>query len=74
MINRRSLLLDQLADAERSIVENETRIRLQKQAIAEQERAGCDSAIATELLGMLQDSHTLHVATRGRIKAGISSL
>jgi hypothetical protein len=74
MINRRSLLLDQLADAERSIVENETRIRQQKQLIADQERDGRDSAIATELLCMLRDSYTLHVATRDRIKAGISSL
>lgn len=74
MINRHTLLLDQLADAERSIVENETRIRLQKQVIAERERAGRDSEIAKELLGMLQGSHTLHVATRDRIKAGISSL
>ena len=74
MINRRTLLLDQLADAERSIIENETRIRLQKQLIAEQERAGRDSAIAKELLGMLQGSHTLHIATRDRIKNGLSSV
>lgn len=74
MINRRTLLLDQLADAERSITENETRIRLQKKLIADHERVGRDAAIARELLGMLQGSHTLHVAARDRIKTGLSSL
>jgi len=74
MINRRALLLDQLADAERSIIKNETRIRQQTQLIAERERAGHDSAIAKELLGMLQGSYALHLAARDRIKVGISSL
>ena len=74
MINRRTLLLDQLADAERSIVENESRIRRQEQLIAERVRAGHDGAIARELLGMLRGSHALHVATRDRIKAGLQSL
>lgn len=74
MINRRTLLLDQLADAERGIIESETRILRQKQLIAEQERAGHDSAVANELLRMLQGSHALHVAARDRIKVGLSSL
>lgn len=74
MINRRTLLLDQLADAERGIIENETRIRRQRELIADQERTGHDSAIATELLRMLQGSHALHVAARDRIKVGLSAL
>jgi hypothetical protein len=74
MINRRMLLVAQLADAERSIIESEVRIGRQKQCIAEQARAGHDSAIAKELLDMLQGSHALHVAARERIKVGLSSL
>jgi hypothetical protein len=74
MIDRRNLLVEQLADASQRVIGGEGRIQRHKQAIIELHRVGRDIAIAQELLEMAISTHAVQVAARDRLKAQLSQL
>lgn len=74
MVDRRALLLEQLAEADQRIFESEKRIERHKQSIAELEAAGRETATAQVLLEMALTTHATQIAERDRLKLRISQL
>jgi hypothetical protein len=64
----RTLLEEQLAVAERQVLEGERRIALQREIVAELERSGQPSFDATELLRRLDYLQTRQIANRDRLR------
>ena len=68
----RKALFDQLANAQRLVTASAERICAQKQAVAELQRQGKDSASATEALAELEKTHALYVGTLNQVREQLS--
>ena len=68
MIDRRVLLLEQLAEATERVIEGAQRIQRHRQATAALKRDGRETTIAEELLQMMVSTQAEQVAARQRLK------
>jgi len=65
----REAMLESLAAAERHIAAGELLVERQLELIAELEDGGHDTRLANELLSVLEQSQSHHLADRERIRA-----
>jgi hypothetical protein len=66
-----AMLEDQLAAAERHLVEAERHVAFQRELVAQLEREGHDAAQATRLLAQFEEVLAMRIADRDRVRKAL---
>jgi hypothetical protein len=70
----RTLVERHLAQAERHVIQGENHIARQRQIIDELASGGHDLKAAQDLLAQFEDTQTMHVADRDRLRAELAAM